>query len=87
MRRIIIKREKCKLFAIWADYWCVLDFGADKIPPQCTKERGCIDCDEYCERLVSNKQRHCEKKRASRFSAQHKQRNRCAVVEMIVLSK
>ncbi|MDR2546823.1 MAG: hypothetical protein LBC96_04835 [Lachnospiraceae bacterium] len=57
MRRIIIKREKCKLFAIWADYWCVLDFDMDKIPPQCTKERDCIDCEEYCERLASNRQR------------------------------
>jgi len=45
------------LFAIWVDYWCVLDFDADKIPPLCMKKRDCIDCDEYCERLTSNKQR------------------------------
>ena len=57
MRRIIIKREKCKLFAIWAYYWCVLDFEAYKIPPLCTKEQECQDCDEYCERISSNKGR------------------------------
>ena len=57
VRRLIIKREKCKLFAAWVNYWCVLDFDMDKIPPPCTKECDCIDCDEYCERLASNKQR------------------------------
>ena len=57
MRRIIIKREKCKWFAIWANYWCVLNFEIDKIPPLCTKKKDCIDCDEYCERISSNKGR------------------------------
>ena len=55
MRHIIIKREKCKLFAIWSNYWCVLNFAADKIPPLCTKKIDCQDCDEYCERISSHK--------------------------------
>jgi hypothetical protein len=57
MRRIIIKREKCKLFAVWVDYWCVIDFDTNKIPPLCIKKHDCIDCYVYCERLASNKQR------------------------------
>jgi len=57
MRRIAVKREKCKLFAIWVNYWCVLDFDTDKLPPLCTKKCDCMDCDDYCERLASNKQR------------------------------
>ena len=55
MRRVIIKREKCKLFAVWVSYWCILNFPADKIPPLCTKRIDCQDCDEYCERIASYK--------------------------------
>ena len=57
MRRLTIKREKCKLFAIWVNYWCVLDFDIDKIPPLCTKKIDCQDCDEYCEQISSSKGR------------------------------
>lgn len=56
MRRLMIKREKCKLFAIWADYWCVLNFDTDNFPPLCTKGIDCQDCDEYCEQISSNKE-------------------------------
>ena len=57
MRRLMIKREKCKLFAIWVNYWCVFDFDTDRIPPLCTKEIDCQDCDEYCEQISSSKGR------------------------------
>jgi len=32
-----------------------MNFPMDKIPPLCVKEIDCIDCDDYCEHISSNK--------------------------------
>ena len=55
MRRIIIKRKRGNLFAAWLSYWCVFDFPIEKMPPPCSKEIDCIDCEDYCERISSDK--------------------------------
>ena len=57
MRNITIKREESKLFTMWIDYWCVFDFDANKIPLYCTKGKYCIDCEDYCEKISSSRQR------------------------------
>ena len=55
MRRIVVKREKHP-FALLVDYWCVLDFDVDKLPPPCPGVSDCIDCDVHrC--LATNRQR------------------------------
>ncbi|MCL2198310.1 MAG: hypothetical protein FWB80_05260 [Defluviitaleaceae bacterium] len=54
-RHITIRREKCKLYALWVNYWCVLDFDTDKIPTPCTSDIDCIDCDnEQCDDFNKN---------------------------------